>query len=94
MVGRGRTFFRMGLGDEGYASHVEAMKEEARRRRSMSEVEREAEDLAEAFGITYEDALRRVEEERDLSLQRRGARLGLNLRFTRIESQRYGAICP
>ena len=70
MVGRGRTFFRTGLGDEGYASHVEAMKEEASRRHSMSEVEREAEDLAEAFAIPYEDALRRVEEERDLSSQR------------------------
>jgi hypothetical protein len=50
MVGRGRTFLRTGLGEEGYASHVEAMKVEAIRRRSMSELEREAEDLAEAFG--------------------------------------------
>jgi hypothetical protein len=64
MVGRGRKFFRAALGDEGYASHVEAMKEEAKRRRAMSATEREAEDLAEAFGIPYEDALRRIEEER------------------------------
>ncbi len=41
------------------------MKEEARRRRGMSDAEREAEDLAEDFGISYEEALRRVEEERD-----------------------------
>ncbi|MCL6439613.1 MAG: hypothetical protein K6T51_13475, partial [Rubrobacteraceae bacterium] len=62
MVGRGRKFFRAALGEEGYASHVEAMKEEARRRHAMSATEREAEDLAEAFGIPYEDALRRIEE--------------------------------
>ncbi|QYJ15615.1 hypothetical protein Rxycam_01439 [Rubrobacter xylanophilus DSM 9941] len=62
MVGRGRRFFRAALGEEGYASHVEAMKEEARRRHAMSATEREAEDLAEAFGIPYEDALRRIEE--------------------------------
>lgn len=65
MVGRGRKFFRTGLGDEGYESHVEAMKEEAKRRRGMDGIEREAEDLSEAFGIPYEDALERVEEERD-----------------------------
>lgn len=64
MVGRGRRFFTTGLGDEGYASHVEAMKEESKRRRRMSETEREAEDLAEAFGIPYEDALERIEQER------------------------------
>ncbi len=70
MVGRGRKFFRCGLGDEGYASHVEAMKEEAKRRRDMSEIEREAEDLSEAFRIPYEDALERVEEERAQSQKR------------------------
>ena len=65
MVGRGRRFFKTSLGDEGYASHVEAMKQEANRRRGMSKIEREAEDLSEAFRIPYEDALERVEEERD-----------------------------
>lgn len=45
MVGRGRKFFKTGLGDEGYESHVEAMKEEAKRRRVMSGIERETEDL-------------------------------------------------
>lgn len=65
MVGRGRKFFKTGLGDEGYESHVEAMKEEAKRRRGMSGIEREAEDLSETFRIPYEDALERVEEERD-----------------------------
>lgn len=64
MVGRGRKFFRTGLGDEGYESHVEAMKEEAKRRRGMSSIEREVEDLAETFGIPYEEALERVEVER------------------------------
>ena len=64
MVGRGRRFLTAGLGDEGYASHIQAMKQEARRRRGLSNVERDAEDMAEAFGISYEDALRRVQEER------------------------------
>jgi hypothetical protein len=70
MVGRGRKFFKTGLGDEGYESHVEALQEEAKRRRGMSAAEREAEDLAEAFGIPYEDALKRVEEERDQARER------------------------
>lgn len=64
MVGRGRRFLTEGLGDEGYASHIQAMKQEARRRRGLSNAERDAEDMAEAFGISYEDALRRVQEER------------------------------
>ncbi len=76
MVGRGRKFLKAGLGGEGYASHVQAMKEEARRRRGMSDAEREAEDLAEDFGISYEEALRRVEEERD-RLRERQKELGL-----------------
>lgn len=65
MVGRGRRFFKTGLGDEGYASHVESMREEVKRRRGMKEIEREAEDLAEAFSIPYEDALEQVEEDKD-----------------------------
>jgi hypothetical protein len=76
MVGRGRKFLKAGLGGEGYASHVQAIKEEARRRRGMSDAEREAEDLAEDFGISYEEALRRVEEERD-RLRERQKELGL-----------------
>ncbi len=75
MVGRGRKFLKAGLGHEGYASHVRTMKEEARRRRGMSDAEREAEDLAEDFGISYKEALRRVEEERD-RLRERDKELG------------------
>jgi len=70
MVDRGRRLFRTGLGDEGYASHVASMKEEARRRRNMSEMERESEDLAEAFGIPYEEALEQIEKERKLTHQK------------------------
>lgn len=70
MVGRGRRFFKTGLGEEGYASHVESMKEEGKRRRGMSEIEREAEDLAEIFGIPYEDALEQVEEEQAQTCER------------------------
>jgi hypothetical protein len=50
MVSRGRTFLKAGLGAEGYASHVETLKAEAERRSTMSEPERKAEDLTEAFG--------------------------------------------
>jgi hypothetical protein len=64
MVGRGRRFLKAGLGDEGYETHVQKMKQEARRRRDMSDAERDAEDMAEAFGIFYEDALRSMQEER------------------------------
>ncbi|WP_143527466.1 sigma-70 region 4 domain-containing protein [Rubrobacter xylanophilus] len=71
MVGRGRRFLKMGLGEEGWQGQVEAMKEEAKRRRGMSEVEREAEDLAEAFGIPYEEALKHVEEEREQNRERK-----------------------
>lgn len=70
MVGRGRRFFKTGLGEEGYASHVESMKEDVKRRRGMSGIEREAEDLAEAFGIPYEDALEQVEEEKNQDQER------------------------
>lgn len=63
MVGRGRKLCRAGLGDEGYASHVHALREEARRRHAMTGAEREVEDLAEAFGLSREDALHRLEEE-------------------------------
>lgn len=70
MVGRGRRFFKTGLGEEGYASHVESMKEEVKRRRGMSGIEREGEDLSETFGISYEDALEQVEEERDQTRKR------------------------
>ncbi len=40
------------------------MKAEAERRSSLSEVEREAEDVAESLGISYEEALKIVEEEK------------------------------
>lgn len=62
MVGRGRKFLKAGLGDEGYATHVQKMKQETRRRRDMGDAERDAEDMAEAFGIFYEDALRAIQE--------------------------------
>ena len=50
MVSRGRTFLEAGLGAEGYASHVQTLRAEAKRRSSMSEAERKVEDLTEAFG--------------------------------------------
>lgn len=63
MVGRGRKMFKAGLGGEGYESHIQSLKAEARRRHAMTETERDVEDLAETFGIPYEDALERVEQE-------------------------------
>jgi hypothetical protein len=50
MVSRGRTFLKAALGAEGYASHVETLKAEAKRRSGTSEAERKVEDLTEAFG--------------------------------------------
>jgi hypothetical protein len=39
------------------------MKAEAKRRHSLSQVERDAEDTAESLGMPYEEALQRTQEE-------------------------------
>jgi hypothetical protein len=63
MVIRGRMVLESALGEEGWLSQIEAMKAEAARWRSLSEVRREAEAEAEALGIPYEEALRCLDDE-------------------------------
>lgn len=70
MVGRGRRFLGVGLGEEGWHGQAEAMKAKAERRSSLSEVECEAEDVAESLGIPYDEALKVVEEEKDKARER------------------------
>ncbi|MDX5895285.1 hypothetical protein [Rubrobacter radiotolerans] len=65
MVGRGRKALEGALGKEGWQTQIEAMRAEAERWRSLTPVQREAEDEAEALDIPYEDALQRVEEKQD-----------------------------
>lgn len=63
IVSRGRKVFEIGLGEEGWRGQIEAMKAEASRRHSLSETAREAEDVAEALGLSLEKALKLLEEE-------------------------------
>jgi hypothetical protein len=63
MVTRGRAVLESALGGEGWLRQVEAMKAEAARWSSLSEARREAEAEAEALGIPFEEALRRLEDE-------------------------------
>ena len=55
MVGRGRRTLVAALGEEGWQAQVQAMKEEAQRWRSRSEIERRGELEAEAFGVPYDE---------------------------------------
>jgi hypothetical protein len=63
MVGRGRRALKAALGEDGYKERVRAMKVEAERWGSRSEIQRQAEREAEALGIPYEEVLVRLEEE-------------------------------
>jgi hypothetical protein len=63
MVRRGRRALKSALGEDGWKEQVRAMKEEAKRWRSMSKVQRQAGLEAEALGIPYEEILERLEEE-------------------------------
>lgn len=72
MVSRGRNVFRIGLGEEGWQGQIEAMKAESTRRHSLSDPEREAEDLSDVLNISFEDALELVEED-----QNRGGESGI-----------------
>lgn len=64
MVGRGRAVLETALGEEGWQRHIEVMKAEAVRRRSISVTEQEAEIESEILSVPYEEALQRLEEER------------------------------
>ena len=50
------------LGEEGWRDKAQAMKDEAERWHSRSEVQRQAELEAEALGLPYEEVLKHLEE--------------------------------
>ena len=63
MVKRGRSVLERALGKEGWQEQIGNMKAEAKRRRSLSQVERDAEDISEFLRIPYEEALQRAKED-------------------------------
>jgi hypothetical protein len=63
MVRRGRSALVAALGEEGWQAQAQAMKDEATRWHSRSEVQRRAELEAEALGVEYDEVLKRLEEE-------------------------------
>jgi hypothetical protein len=62
MVRRGRSALVAALGEEGWRDQVQAMKEEAERWHSRSEIQRRAELQAEGLGVPYEQVLEHLEE--------------------------------
>ncbi len=62
MVSRGRSALVAALGEEGWRMQAQAMKDEAERWHSRSEIQRQAELETEALGVPYEEVLRRLEE--------------------------------
>jgi len=78
MVIRGRSALVAALGEVGWRDQARAMKEEAQRWHSRSEVQRRAELEAEALGIPYEDVLKHPEEHQPSSIRdERGIREGV-----------------
>lgn len=65
MVRRGRAAMEGALGEEGWQTHAEAMKAKMARWLSRSKLERAAELESEALNLPYEEALRRIEEEKE-----------------------------
>jgi len=63
MVKRGRNILERVLGERGWQEQKEAMRAEAERWNSLTNVQQNAEITAEAWGIPYMDALRLAEEE-------------------------------
>lgn len=63
MVLRGRSILERTLGKEGWREHIEAMRAEAKRWSSLSEVEEAAEGMVESLEYPYEEALRIAEEQ-------------------------------
>ncbi len=58
MVKRGRRLLERVLGKEGWQEQIEAMRAEAKRWNSLTDVEKDAETMAELLGMPYEEALR------------------------------------
>jgi hypothetical protein len=67
MVIRGRSALVAALGEEGW--QAQAMKDEAQRWHSRSEVQRRAELEAEALGVPYEQVLKHLEEHQPSSIR-------------------------
>jgi hypothetical protein len=63
MVRRGRSALVAALSEEGWQAQAQAMKDEANRWHSRSEIQRRAELEAEALGVPYDEVLKRLEEE-------------------------------
>jgi hypothetical protein len=63
MVRRGRSALVAALGEVGWQAQAQAMKEEAKRWHSRSEIERRAELEAEALGDPFDEVLKRLGEE-------------------------------
>lgn len=63
MVGRGRKFLELALGEEGWRRQIQAMQAEANRRSHLTETERQAEDVSEALGIPLDKARDLVDQE-------------------------------
>jgi hypothetical protein len=57
MVNRGRKILVLALGEDGWRRHIEAMKAEAKRWNSLSDLEQDVEGWIE-HGLRYEEALR------------------------------------
>jgi len=64
MVIRGRKILGLALGENGWRRHIEAMKAEAKRWNSLSEVEQEVEGWIE-YGLPYEEALRMATQDHE-----------------------------
>ena len=62
-VGRGMRALKAALGEYGWKAQVRAMKDEAKRWRSKSTIQRQAELEAEALDVPYDEVLRSLEEE-------------------------------
>jgi hypothetical protein len=75
MVKRGRSVLVVALGEECWRAHAQAMKDEAQRWHSRSEIQRRAELQAEALGVPYEEILKHLEES-----QPNGSREGRGIR--------------
>jgi hypothetical protein len=62
MIRRGRGALVAALGEEGWRAQAQAMKDEAERWHSTSEIQRRAELEAEALGVPYEEVHKHLEE--------------------------------
>jgi hypothetical protein len=80
MVRRGRRALVAALGEEGWPDQAQAMRDEARRWHSRSEIQRRAELEAEALGVPYEEVHKHLEERQACGTRdERGIREGVAL---------------